>query len=316
MNEPAPRSPPNAARSSRWLGALTGSGTVAVALIMLLSPIAAAGVAHPAAGKGVVWDPSSSINYNGCAKARSAEPRFAPATGIGHWLGSVSATTCSKTIGGTSSSSSGDVSGDLEVEAPLHLTAASASVNVTWSLGLTWAIHAAVASTASCPGAASSYSYYDSYISSWVNTTSFSSYCSADASVNMYGDAYVEDTTSGATYYPSNYWYGVNANFDRYNDSSDSTTNYSNPAQWFNNYTSSNSYGYAHGSSGSGNFTAANSPSWFINATFVKGDKYMLVTYLDASASASINGLKSSSTSASLDAASGTNHEDLVYVVY
>jgi hypothetical protein len=284
---------------------------------MLLSPMAAAGIAHPTGFKGVSWVPNSSLSSDGCGKVKETQPRLTASTGDGRWAGTATASTCSKVLGGIGQDSSASTYGGLTVYVPVKLSGSTGGVNVSWSLLVALAVKASVISASSCPFSYSyNYSYYYSYYPSWVNTTEYSGYCSADASASISGDAYILDTTTGTIYDPSNYWNGAGINYDRYNDSSYSVTNYSNPSFYRDNYSYSNSYGYQSGGTGSMTLTPASSPTWYINGTFTKSDKYVVVAEIDASVSASIDGLKKSTTSAMLNAAGPSNYEDLQVTVW
>jgi hypothetical protein len=318
MGENADRWMRTTGRRARFVSAAASFGAVAVALVMLLSPMASAGVAHPAAFKGASWYPSESWSTAGCGSVKMTAPHFATLTGAGRWAGSATAATCAKSVGTTGLDSNAQTSGQINVVAPLHLATGSGGVNVTWSLQVAWSYNAAVNVTnPTCPGSTSNYSYYEYWIPTWYNYTYTSSYCSADASVSLSGDAYVEDTTTGIYSYATNYWYGISSGFSWYTDTYTTTSTYSNPSYWVDNGTSWSTYGSQHGPThASGNFSASTSPTWFINGTFVKTDKYLLFADIAGSVSAYVDGLKHSSTRASIDGASGTNHMDLVATIW
>lgn len=318
MGESAYRSKGTTGGRIRLAGAAASFGAIAVALVMMLSPMAQAGAVHPSGLKGASWYPSSSWDTSGCGTVKTTAPHFAPTTGNGKWAGDAKASTCPTYIGTTGLDSQASASGEINVVAPVHLPSGSGGINVTWSLAVSWAYSATVNTTNPvCPGYSYNYSYYEYWIPTWYNYTYTSSYCSADASVSLYGDAYLVDVTSGVTYNPSSYWYGISAGFDWYTDTYTDTFNYSNPSYWIDNGTSWSTYGYQHGSThASGSFSSANSPTWYINGTFVKSDKYVLYTYIDGSASVYLDGLKHSAGMASVDGATGTNHMDLVTSVW
>ncbi|MCI4366997.1 MAG: hypothetical protein L3K08_04515 [Thermoplasmata archaeon] len=305
-------------RLRRYARATAGLGAIGAVLIMILSPLAAAGAAHPAASK-TSWVPNYGWSSSGCGKVVSPKPIFKPGTLVGKWSGSASASSCSKPVSGIGTSSYDSASGGMEVFLPVTLSGATSGVNVTWNLLVAYDTKAATFNAASCPLVRSgNYSYYYTYLSSWVNTTDWYSDCSASASADIYGSAYIYDVTSGASYYPSNYWSGAYKSYDAYNDSSASLTTYSNPADWANNYSYSSSYGYRNGGAGSGVIGASNSPTWFINSTFSSTDRYVVVAQISNSVSASIYGLKGAgaTTSAAINAGGLTNYEDLKVTVW
>src|ERR1700690_4323286 len=93
----------NSRRKSNGLGriaeAAAGLGAIAAVLILLLSPIAAAVLAHPATFHGASWVPSASQSSNGCGKVKGGNPHYTPSTGVGKWAGAAMASTCKKIIG-------------------------------------------------------------------------------------------------------------------------------------------------------------------------------------------------------------------------
>lgn len=300
-------------RTKRLIGGVTAVSAAAVALIMIVSPLATAAVT-PAVFKGAVSDPSYNVNWQGCGVAKSSEPKWSKTTGILHWLGSSTSTTCKKVLDGVGSSSSADSGFSENLGIPLKISSTATGLNVTWSMVAGWTEKAANYTAKGCPSYKYNYSY--NYGWSWVNTTYTDSDCSIDASVNLYGSVYLVDETTGSYYYPSNYWNGLYRSFDEYNDSYSGTTTYSNSSYWQDNYSYSDSYGYRSGSIGSGAFTPANSPVWWINGTFSGHDTYVLFPYLDGSVSTDCYGSGKASSIASLDLSSGTNGATLKVTIY
>jgi hypothetical protein len=116
-----------------WLTGLAGVGAVAVALVMMLSPAAAAtggSLTLHAAYKGAV-SPNSYLDVYGCAKAKITKPfHFALKTGIATAASNGKANQCKKVIAGVGVSSSAYSDGGVEVALPLKLPSGTTSVTV------------------------------------------------------------------------------------------------------------------------------------------------------------------------------------------
>jgi len=301
-------------RARRLIGGAVGFGAIATALIMALSPIAAAGATHPAGASLVSWWAYGSNSYSGCGTASSSHAKFSPATALAHWKGKVSAKACTAAHGGTHVSSSGSTYGEVTVNVPIKHLHGVGGVNVTWSINVLGASHATNVLTAPCPTTYYNYSYYynNSYyvynyttgnytiISTWYNSSSASSSCSSEANMDVYGYAYLIDTTTNTYYYSSNYWSGLYNTSGMYQYNSTYSATYSNPQLWANNY--SYSYGSAFHYGATGSLSSA-APTWFINGTFTGSHKYVAYTYIDNSAYASVYGVPHGVAAATMNGA-------------
>ncbi|HTT26579.1 MAG TPA: hypothetical protein VMH90_06450 [Thermoplasmata archaeon] len=287
-----------------------------MALLMLMTPLAAAGNAHPSSSR-IFVIPNSSQSVSGCGVLSVGKVSLKPTTGVGLWSGSAKAAPCKSSVNGVGSSSDASGSGGVEAIIPVKLSSSNTGVNVTWSLQVSWALKVVLSGSSKCSVTSKyNYSYYYTYLSSWVNTTDTYSYCSSSGSVDLSASAYLVDMTTGYYYYPSNYWNGLSKYFDRYNDTSTSVTNYSNPNYWSSNYTSWSNYGSQSGTTGSGTITAGSSPTFFINGTFTTGDRYFIVTTIGNSVDASISSMKGATVQASLTGSGASNFEDVKYAVH
>ncbi len=282
------------------------AGAAAVALLMVLSPLAGASAAWP----GAVVSPSYSTSTQGCAALKSASPTWSKGTGVGHWDANSSVKVC-KGAGLDDVGLDNDASASFEEEVavPIHMASGTTGVNVTWGLLGTWTERALEFKPTSCASYGFNDSYYDPYIYSWINYTYSDSDCSLDLGVSLYGYAYLVDTTTGTYYYPNNYWGGLYRDSYRYVDTYYDEENYSNSSYWQDNYTYYGSDGYISGSSGSGIFNAASSPVWWINSTstFPSTDKWAVVTYIDGDVYADSSGGGKIAGWATLDLTTGSN---------
>ncbi|MFI5417628.1 MAG: hypothetical protein ACHQ2Y_01835 [Candidatus Lutacidiplasmatales archaeon] len=292
-----------------------GAGAVGIALIMLLSPMA--GASAPRVGfKGAVYQVSLSQSNSGCGTIKASYPTWSALTGAAHWKSSAVSKSCSSVYGTVGSSSAASSSGSIEVAAPVKMVSGVGGVNVSWALAVAWAVAAKVGPSGVCPGYSYNYSYYYSYYNSWINYSDSYSYCSVDASLSISASVYLVDLSTSATYYPSNYWSGLNKGFDTYNDTSTTVETWSNSSYWQNNYTSWYTNGYRSGSTGSGTLGASSSPQFFINGTFVGTDKYAIIATFSAYTNSNVNGMKKSMASAMVDFASTGLGADLQAVVW
>ena len=298
----------------RLITATTGASALAVAAIFALSSVASAGIAHPASFPGAYWSPSTFRENGGCAQAHAFPAHWTALTGDGKSHGSTSAKTCPAYRGGSSVNSYGDVDQELQVWAPVSLATGTGGVNVTWNIhdaasfssGLTGSNYA-------CPNSYY-YSYHYNYGYTWFNYSYSDAYCEVGTFFTLGGYSEVKDLTTGTYYGASNYW-------DMYNDTyienysySDVGT-YSNSSYWAYNY----SYGYSFNGTTSYQypstavFSGTQTPTWFINGTFVSTDDYQVFTYVYGSQESVVEGFSGVGHAAtSLNMATGANHEDLL----
>jgi len=267
--------------SRRIVGLTTSGGALAVALIMALSPAAAAaGHTYHAPYAGAVSSTNSYTDQSGCATGALTSPvNWSSTTGILTLAAKASAKNCPAQLAGVGGNSYGSGSGGVDVAIPIKVATSAAH-----SISVNWKIHA-TSSSSYTPGTCT-----------LATTTSFQ-YCESGADVSVYGFTYLVDLTNGTYFYPTNYW-------DYYNESFNETYCYSGTCY---NYT----YAFAYGSLGN--------VSWFINGTLNKLDSYAIVTYLDAYASAFAESytatLTGASGSASFSMAGGPNKATLSSIV-
>jgi len=181
--------------SRGWLAYLGGGGSIAIALIMILSPVANAAsagvVIHSYHG---VVSPNNSLSQSGCGKA--LEPKkwhFALKTGIGGSASKGLAASCAKQVAGVGQTSSASTYGGFTAGLVLPriantATTVNASIEAKWTTSLSASDGG---KSATCNNAPSSYSYNDT---EW-EWNSFSNY------------AYIDQYTSGG--YSYNYSYNT-----------------------------------------------------------------------------------------------------------
>lgn len=297
--------------------ALLGVAVLTVLVVLLTSPLAASQGVAPYAGHAVrTWSPTWSTSTSACGKARATLPRFSIATLKGDWAADASTSSCTKSHGGFGTEGIGQAQAGLTAELPISIPVGTGGVNVTWSTNLSWGVIASLPNLNSCLTTKTVSKSYESWIASWYNSTSVSTSCSASVYVSLSASVFVEDLTTASSYYPSNSWAGLYEFFDYQNYSYHSVGNYSNASYWKYNSTSWYSDGGFSGLTGTGVIAPANSPTWFVNGTFVKNNRYELEASIVGEAGVSLAGLKGSSVRAYLDAAGKTGFTDLSYVAW
>jgi len=121
-----------------WLTALTGGGAVLAALIMMLSPVAAAtgaGLTLHAKYKGVV-SPSNSLSQSGCGKAAmQVHWHFALKTGLGGSASTGKASSCKKQIAGVGQTASASTYGGFTLAVGLPKLGANVN-NISANAGI------------------------------------------------------------------------------------------------------------------------------------------------------------------------------------
>lgn len=254
-------------RVRRMVGGLAGASAATVALLMVVSPMAGAASANVLfshATTSLSWS-----NYqNGCANGVIAKPGISLLTGVGHASMKSTAKTCPLSKGGTSVASYGDSSTGLGVMETLKLTKAASTVNVSYNILATALAAANGTLPKHCPVTHYSFSY-----TSGNTTVTFSekySYCSAEASWNIYVEPYVEDLTTGTFASSFAYMYNQSGN---YYDSYSYTYNYSNP--YYKNSSFSGSY-IQHWGAGPYTTRVAWTPSGVMTGTWSAGDKLLI----------------------------------------
>ena len=266
-----------ARRRTRRLGTwLTGSGAVLLGVLMALSSSTAAvhpGVTLKAPYVGTLASAGNSGQIGGCS-AKVANPvkaTWTPKNGTVTMSGSATAHGCP----GVNQGSSANVGNSITIGIPIPIT-----MNGTHTITVLWTWHAALPTTlhvkGKCPSPVISSSGYGS------------SYCDASARSNLYGYLHLEDLTNGSYWYANNYWGGVSNGSDQ----STSEYCYSGTCSFY------NSTGHTVGGAGPGSFT------WWVNATLSKGDKVIVVLYVDAYSYASAYGYPVASATAGYNLAS------------
>jgi len=286
-------------RAGRFLSVATGGTVGAVALLMVLSPLAIGSTLHaPYTGVVVKGDYSG---VNGCATGKGSLS-LSLKTGIATGTGASTAKTCPKSLGQVGKYSS--AYNEPNVQAGINFRIPSGFHHVSAN----WAIHAALkgseARAGACPPAprfTSAYAYHYGSYYYWYNSTGQSQYCSADASV--YGSlyAYVQDLTTGQTYnssyrslfdsymdtYNQTYW-------DCYNDTTWNGTGYTYYHGCYGYNTTTHTSAYLNGvyySMWTGPTSFNNSTSMafsmYANQTWVGTHHYMLYVqiYMESAAS-------------------------------
>jgi len=249
-------------RMRRIGGGLVGFGAAAVAMIMVLSPMASAASAatlFPHSTASLSWD----VYENGCATAKVAKPGISLTTGVGHASMSSKAKTCSHNKGGSKVDSYSDASNGVGITENIKLTKAASMVNITLNIRAIATVAAAGNLPAHCPVTTDSGSYSFSNTTVWYNDSY--AYCSAEASWEIYAEPEVEDLTTH-TYYSQFASMGNESGnyYDYYND----TTNYSNP--YYTNVSYSGVSTYSFGTPYTTHI--AWNPSLVMTGTFNLGD--------------------------------------------
>jgi len=266
----------------RIVGFGASGGAMAVALIMALSPVAAAaGHTYHAPYAGAVSQTSTYTSQSGCATGALTSPvNWSSTTGVLMLTAKTSAKSCGTQLAGVGGYSYGYVQGGLEVAIPIKVaTSAAHSISVNWKL------HGS-ATEAMSPGTCT------------LSTTASYQSCYVSAYLSAYAGAYLVDTTNGSYFYQTNYW-------SFYNDSYNDTYCYSSTC-----YNSSGSFGYG---------TLGGNVSFFINGTLNKLDSYAILTYFYGYAQSYVSSyqatLTGASASASIVLAGGSNKATLSTIV-
>jgi hypothetical protein len=199
-------------RRRGWLGALLGVGAATVALLMMLTPAAAATSANltlHSPWKGAVT-PSSSGYITGCANVKVIPWKFHLKTGIGGGgsLGNVHS--CKKAAGSLGLTSSADVYGGVTVSIPIKAhaitsTTTSVSMNAMFTAAVALKATDGVASNTAapppCTAASSSYHDMDAYYE-WNYNASYGYFYDYNDSY-----AYWDNYSTGSYHY--GYAYGT-----------------------------------------------------------------------------------------------------------
>lgn len=294
---------------------------MAIAFIMALSPSAFA--AHAAALPGSLATYDLTVGAGGCGKVHAPAPTYSAKTGIGKWAGTDTVPCASKGVGGVGANNYAQSDATQYVYIPIAVTSSNTGANVSVSLVGTWSEAITGKLGTSCP-TSSTYnsSYYYTYYASWVNSTTTYGNCALEASVQIGGEAYLIDSTTGSQYYDYyTYWAGV-SHLNEQTASSDFTVQtWSNPLYYGNNYTSYYTSGTIRGSNAAGSFVASQNPTWWFNTTqlgftFSNTDHYYLEAYIYADVYASTDGATKGSATAAVNLGGATNGLLYSYATY
>jgi len=286
-------------RLRRLVGGLAGMGAITVALLMVASPMAgaASAVSFPHSTLSISWS-----NYQaGCALGKIAKPGLSLTTGLGHVSMKSAAKTCPPLKGGKAVSSYADDSSGLGITQYVKVAKAATQVNVSWNISAT-ALAAASGTLAKCPVNHYSFSY-----TSGNTTVTFNenySYCSAEASWEVYVEPEVYDATTGL--YSSAFMSAYNESGNYY-DAYSYTYNYSNP--YYKNTTYSGSYTYTYGGPYTTHLSWA--PSAIMTGSFSVGDHLVIYANMYVYTYAEIQGETHGSAVASFLASSPAGHVDV-----
>jgi len=259
----------------------TGGAAVAVTLLMVLSPMAAA-ASHtfkpPYAKTATAL--YTQLAFGGCGTASQTVPvNWSATTGVMIASGKTSTKSCTNQVGGVGGSSYGEYVAEALIGMPIKVTTTALhSVNVSWN------VHATTSS---------SFTAGTCYLGS---TSSSFFYCESIALWEVFGQASVVDNTNGSVFYSSNSFFAYNESY--------------NQTFWFGSWSNS---------SGVFGFGAFGAQTLFINASLVAGHSYSVVTYIEVIAESALEAynaaVKGGSASASVNMGSGTNKATLTSIV-
>lgn len=284
-------------RPGRW------AVSFALCAVALLSTSGSGMGTRVAGFPGSQFTPTDWKSFQGCGKLDAPTPTWSGSTGISRMDISATSKRCGSNRGGLAafSSASSDMQNSLAI--PVRLPSGSGGINVTWNLSLLGGTKARyLGSGASCPWSTSRQTYYNR---AWgVYTLTYNtSLCYSEAYTSVYAGAVLEDLTQGIWYYPSNYWNGLYNQSGVYNQTTIVTWNYSSPAHYSSNHTSSYGSNYSIGPTAS--MTGAYSVTMFINGTFTRSDKFEVLTFVNITAATSEGGFTNGLALAYVDLGSG-----------
>ena len=287
-----------ARRTTPWAFGATVAAVAAVAV--LLAPSAGAftiTVGPPFLGSS--WSPFGERLFSGCTSSAMSTPTWSAKTGVGHWAGRTYADSCPASRGGQNQTSEAFVYGGLTVTVPVHMVRGPGGANVTWSMDVGARASSVANLSQSCPVQRYTYSYNYGYTK--VNYYYILSDCYALGYLQILSNSMLLDKTSGAYYYPSNYWSGIYNSSGASNYSVSYGVNYTNSSYWSYNYTYNYSANLTYGSPTLIQATFA--PTAFINGTFSASDKYEIITDVQAEAGSIVLGYVGASASARVNMA-------------
>lgn len=287
----------------RFTGSLVTYSALGLVLVSLNNATAAnSAVLFP----GATHTPSLYKSVVGCGGSPGVDPTWSHYTGVGHLRIGATAASCPASSGITSGSNS-YVSAQTTIWAPVTMRAGSGGINVTWNISENSLSTGSVNGSLHCPISKVTTDRNLGY--TWYNVTNSTAYCTAIGAFQVYAAAYLYDSTTGAWFYPTNYWSTIYNTSGLYNYSFYSNVSFSNSSYW--KYNASLSYLYSWDYGARNYFNATASPTWFINGTFNSSNSYLVYTYAGAYANAYVYGYHHGHASVSVNVAKGADHVDL-----
>jgi len=205
----------------RWGATGTAAGAMALALVMVLSPIASASHTYKAPYSGVITSQYTSAGMEGCATQAVTSPmNWSSTTGVASYAAKTSAKSCPTQVGPVGGDSYAYDDGGIDMAIPLKMT------NGVHNITANWKINPIVTQTftgGNCSGStALTYFYCEEY--SWNE-------------IYLYSELY--DQTNGTYVYETccNYYYENYA--EVYNETE--WYNFSGTGTWY-NYSGNYSY--------------------------------------------------------------------------
>ena len=253
--------------------------------------------------------------HSTCGRPHVGRDVWSPWSGIGYLKAGAFAADCILKAGAVLHAGAAQVTQGLTVVTPLALPTGPGGVNVSWDLNVSYNVSFLVNGSISpvkCPGIVDNWS--TNLSNTWINSTEETYNCGALSGLDLNAFAYLIDLTTNRTFGPSHLspWaHDVSAGVFNYTDKN--ITTYSNPHFWQRNSSAVVYINESGGPSVSGIMNLT--PRWFINGSFLAGDKYELVTWIRAGVTGFYDSYASGYASARLDMASGISNSRLLPIV-
>lgn len=272
-----------------------------------------AGAAPVTAHRGERWSTTLNQNLAGCVSAKTNDPTFHVATGVGRWKGTSRADSCPPSRGGRATLSESEIFTELEVDVPVHFNRTSTGVRANWTLAFNISTFGATRIPSYvCPTTYYNYSFYDAYYNYTYLYRYVAQDCEVLGQVDVAGYAYLVDTTTGATRYGTS-WTGFSNSSGFAVDAYEIRTNYSgNSTFWPSNNTVQASYNGSWGAAAT--LSEQIAPCWWVNGTFAPHDHYQVQLFLDLSVVSEVYDVPGAAAGAVFDARTPGEHLDLVGV--
>ena len=237
-------------RTMRWGTTGTAAGAMALALVMVLSPLAAGAHTYKAPYSGMVTSPYQYSDQSGCASLTVTSPmNWSSTTGVASYAAKTTAKSCPTQIGPVGGDSFAYTDSETALALPLKMTNGVHNITANWKLN---PIISDTFKGGNCTGS-TSVTYF---------------YCEEFSDYDVYTFAELYDNTNG-TYIPMtccNYYYENYA--EVYNETE--WDNFSGTGTWY-NY--SGNYSYISPNSGALQFNT----TW----SLVRSDAYYLIMYVE-----------------------------------